>query len=84
MRKKTAENPGKWMRRLGFANVELRPSHRWRHRSKMVARRVWMDSGAREYIRDPAEYIDAKGYGDRLAPALTKQPALIPALILCF
>ncbi|MEA1618685.1 tyrosine-type recombinase/integrase [Erythrobacter sp. T5W1-R] len=53
----------KWVRGLGVTEVES-PNHGWRHRFKTLARKVGMDSGARDAIQGHAARTEAENYGE--------------------
>jgi integrase len=69
--KKTGEWIAKWIRNdLKITDKDIAPSHAWRHRFKTIARRVKMDTGARDYMQGHAAANEGEGYG-------TFEPAML-------
>lgn len=68
--KTVADDLARWVREVGVTDVELQPSHGWRHRFKTVARRLKMDPAVRDYLQGHAPHNEAEGYGDQEAAVL--------------
>ena len=67
----------KWVRELGVTEVQS-PNHGWRHRFKTLARKVGMDSEARDAIQGHAPKTEGQAYGEWPLDALRAEVEKLP------
>lgn len=70
-----------WVRELGVTEV-LSPNHGWRHRFKTQARKVGMDTEARDAIQGHAPRTEAANYGDWDMETLRAEVEKLPRYVI--
>jgi integrase len=72
------QNVGEWVRSLGIADPEIRPSHAWRHLFKLAAERAGIPERISDVITGHKAASVGRAYGAPLLSDLAREIEKLP------
>lgn len=79
--KRAAAQVSEWVRDLGIVDVNVQPTHGWRHRLKTLASEIGMDSRIIDAIQGHAPRSAGDGYGDVTLQAKRREIEKLPRYV---